>query len=255
MNQHVYIKQRFNQEQTDKLLDIAGPSKQINDFLSDDEFNMLRSRILDPNLQFPESGKVSKYWGFGPIYDPAKDINPWLIPKIHDLIGPCEIDFYAYQEAKLPWKIHADIRWYADKVPHKVFLIPLDVEPFSGPVDVNEWPDTHTITFEQRNLMRQLPDKDGRLVLGNTDQDNWDRSWEDPCVEGCIPGYHISEVFWSTHLSHISYEHSEGLTIEGVHKWVPKSILFWDNTMLHSSDDFLGHDIRTKRSFMIFTYL
>lgn len=255
MNQHVYIKQRFDQEQTSKLLEVAGPSQQVMDFLTDAEFNLLRSRILDPKLEYPESGKVSKYWGFGPIYEPAKDINPWLIPKIHNLIGPCEIDFYAYQEAKLPWKIHADIRWYPDKIPHKVFLIPLDVEPNSGPVAVSDWPETHTITFSQRNLMRMLPEKNGKAVLGNSDQDSWDRSWDDPCVEDCVPGYHISEDFWSKHLGHVPYDHAEGLTLDGIFKWEPKSIMFWDNTMLHASDDFLGHGIKTKRSFMIFTYL
>ena len=251
----IYIQQRFNPEQTAKLESVAGPSQQVLDFLSDEEFNLLRSRVLDPKLEYPESGRVSKYWGFGPIYEPARDINPWLLPKIYDLIGPCEVDFYAYQEAKLPWKIHADIRWYEDKVPHKVFLIPLDVEPMDGAVDLAAWPDTHTITFNQRNFMRTLPARDGVGTEGNKNQDGWARSWEDPCVEGLEPGYHITEEFWRQHLGHMPYEHAEGLTLDGLHKWIPRSIMHWDNTALHASDDFLGHGIRTKRSFMIFTYL
>lgn len=251
----IYIEQRFSEKQTEVLEKTAGSSKQILNFLSDEEFDFLRSISLDPNTVYPEIGKVSKYWGFGPQYKPADEINQWLIPKIEKIIGPCKIDFYAFQEAIIPWKIHADIRWDEVKIPYKVMLIPLDVEPTTGKVDVDNWPDTATIAFNQRNFMRKLPSKSDTVIIPNTGQDHWVRSCNDPCVEDLVEGYHITKETWNKFLTHVPYEHSEGLTIDSIHHWVPKSIMYWDNTALHAADDFLSHGIATKRCFMIFTYL
>lgn len=255
MTQGIYINQRFDEKQTLLLEKTAGPSVQIFDFLSDEEFNFLRNISLSDDIVYPEIGKVSKYWGFGPQYKPADEINDWLIPKIEKYIGPCNIDFYAFQEAIIPWKIHADIRWDEVKVPYKVMLIPLDVEPNDGKIPVDKWPSTATITFNQRNYMRELPSKDGKQIIPNTGQDHWLRSCDDPCVEGLVEGYSIEKDIWNNFLTHVPYDHLEGLTIDRINYWVPKSIMYWDNTALHAADDFLSHGIKTKRCFMIFTYL
>lgn len=255
MTQGIYIEQKFNKEQTQLLESTAGPSNQVLNFLTDQEFELLRSISLDPNTVYPEVGKVSKYWGFGPQYKPADTINDWLMPKIEQLIGPCQIDFYAFQEAIVPWKIHADIRWDAVKVPYKVMLIPLDVEPLSGKVETNQWPETATITFTQRNFMRKFAENNGKQVKPNTGQDHWLKSCEDPMVEGLVDGFQINKETWNRFLTHIPYDHCEGLSIDKIHHWIPKSIMYWDNTALHAADDFISHSIATKRCFMIFTYL
>lgn len=255
MTHGIYVEQKFDEYQTQMLEKIAGPSGQQFDFLTDEEFNLLRSMSLDPNIVYPEVGKVSKYWGFGPQYKPADQINPWLIPKLQKLIGDFKIDFYAFQEAIVPWKIHADIRWDQVKIPHKVMLIPLDVEPKTGKVEVDKWPETATLTFKQRSFLRKYPEKANKIAVPNTGQDHWLRSYDDPCVEGLVDGYHIDKETWQKFLTHVPYEYLEGLTLDAINYWVPKSIMYWDNTALHAADDFLSHNIATKRCFMIFTFL
>ena len=49
------------------------------------------------------------------------------------------------------------------------------------------------------------------------------------------------------------YDHLEGLTIDRINIWQPRSIMYWDNTALHCSDDFLTKGINTKRSLMMFS--
>ena len=255
MKQGVFIKQSFTSEQTKRLEESSGPSQYITDWLSDDEFSLLRSIALDPKITYPEIGRVSKYWGFGPEHEPARNISPWLLPKLDQLLGSYKIAFLAFQEAIQPWQIHADIKWNETEVPYKVLLVPLDVEPITGPVSSDQWPDTNTITFNQRNFLRQLPDSEGEVTKLNTGQGHWLRPYDDPCVEGLIPGYHISTELWSRYLSHIDYSYAEGLTIDKINTWKPKSMMYWDHNALHTADDFPGHGIRTKRCFMIFTYL
>lgn len=216
---------------------------------------LLRERVLDPGLKYPEHGKVSKYYGFGPEHDPAKGISDWLLPKLEQLIGPHKIAFMAYQEAIQPWHIHADIRWDEKEVPYKVLLMPLDVEPVTGAVDHDQWIDTYTIAFHQRNFLRALPEKGDEYIKPNTGMGHWPRPADDPGVEGLIEGYDIDQNTWNKYFSNLDYSYAQGLTIDKVNKWVPRSVMYWDNTALHAADNFLANGIRTKRSFMVFTYL
>jgi len=255
MSKGIYHHRRFSAKQTNKLREIAGRSKRTFNFLDQREFEFLRSVVLDPATEYPEIGAVSKYWGFGPEHAPAKDIVPWLMPKLERLLGPHEVDFFAYQEAITPWKIHADIRWHESRIPYRVLLIPLDVEPNDGTVSYDSWPETNTVVFEQRNFLAHYPESSDDLIIPNTGQDHWLRSCDDPNVEALIPGRQIPEQDWNALFGHIPYEEAEGMTIDRINPWIPMSIMQWDNTALHAADDFLGHRIRTKRCFMIFTFL
>lgn len=253
MNYGLYVNQQFSEKQTKILEETASESQYFSDWLNDDEFNILRNISLNIS-EYPEVGKVSKYWGFGFADEPAKNISPWLLPKLKKTLGPHKIAFMAFQEAINPWRIHADIRWDEKEVPYKVLLIPLDVEPISKTVSFDDWIDTFTITFHQRNFMRSLPKSDGKISTPNTGQSHWVRSCDDPSVEQILPGYHISQEFYKKYFTHIPYEYLEGLTIDKINKWIPKSMMYWDNTALHCADDFLSQGIKTKRCFMIFTY-
>ena len=78
---------------------------------------------------------------------------------------------------------------------------------------------------------------------------------DNPQFEEVVPGYHVTTEEWQKYFSHMPYDHLEGLTIDGIHHWRPRSLFFWDNTALHCADNFLGAGIKTKRSLMLFTVL
>ena len=250
---HDYHRKSFTPEQEKKLRASVGPSVKIQNFLTEKEFELCRRLVMRP-IQWPEHGKVSKYWGFG--WDtPTGQLLKWIKPKIDEILSDWELDFFAIQEAIEPWKLHADIRWYEDKLPYKVMLMPMDIEMDTGSADINSWPDTHTFTFDQRNFLTNWPEWSDTVNLKGNDQDDWVRPIDNCLYEGLVPGYHITQEQWQKYFDHLPYEHLEGLTIEQAHKWEPRSLFHWDNTAVHCADNFLGAGIKTKRSLMLFTKL
>lgn len=245
---HVYEKKSFSPQQENILRSIAGPSQCYDNFLTQSEFDFCRT-LFDSPIDWPEHGKVSKYWGFdwnsghGPVL-------LWLKEKLSTVLPNWTLDFLALQEAINPWRIHADIRWYQDKIPHKVILIPLDVEPVSGAVDPDQWPDTYSITFNQYNFLSRATG--GTATTGN-DQSNWKRPFDNPSTERLESGYHISPEQHKKFFNHMDYRELEGLTLDKMHLWTPRSMFMWDNTALHCADNFLENNIKTKRSLMVFT--
>ena len=248
---HVYEPKSFTEQQEKILRDTASKSYYQENFLTQQEFDFCRDIVLSVH-SWPEHGHNSKYWGFGDDTGLGPELG-WLLHKIKCLIPKSELDFFAVQEAILPWKIHADIRWYADKIPYKVVLLPMDVETISGPVPVDQWPDTYTITFDQRNYLSRWPG-DANASHGNNDQSKWQAPIDNPQVEDCIQGYAVSQDTWQEYFTHVPYGHLQGLTVDQINRWRPGSIMHWDNTALHCADNFLSRGIRTKRSLMLFMH-
>lgn len=244
---HYYEKNAYTVEQIAKMQSTNSPTIVVEDFISQDEFVELRSMI--DTIEYPEHGKISKYSGSAYEHEPhGPRIKELLHTKLQDYIGNYQLDFFAWQEAIIPWNIHADLRWYADKIPHKVILIPLDVIDETG-----EWATTYSLTFKQRNYLRSFGKRfQEKSKLGNHKQ-KWLRPIDHPNVEGCIEGYSIDKETWREYLSHIPYENIEGLEIDKIYKWEPGSTVIWDANQLHCADNFLARNLKTKRSMVIHT--
>ena len=243
---HVYLKNAYTESQIVQMQSTDSDTIIVDNFITGEQLKELRSYI--DSIEYPEHGKTSKYAGSAyehPPYGPR--IKELLYEKLIEHIGEHQLDFFAWQEAIQPWKIHADLRWYADKIPHKVILIPLDVIS-----DKEDWNDTYSITFKQRNYLRNNPNTDiGKK--GNSDQKNWKRAIDNLNTEGCINGYSIDEDTWKNYLSHVPYEHLEGLEIDKIYKWKPGSAIIWDANQLHCADNFLARKIKTKLSIIAMT--
>jgi len=243
---HVYLHNAYTESQIAQMQSTDSDTIIVDNFITGEQLKELRSYI--DSIEYPEHGKTSKYAGSAyehPPYGPR--IKELIHEKLLEHIGEHQLDFFAWQEAILPWKIHADLRWYADKIPHKVILIPLDVIS-----DKEGWDDTHSITFKQRNYLRNNPNTDiGKK--GNSDQKNWKRAIDNLNTEGCINGYSIDEDTWKNYLSHVPYEHLEGLEIDKIYKWKPGSAVIWDANQLHCADNFLARKIKTKLSIIAMT--
>ena len=123
--QHLYIDNRYTDEQVSQMQSCDGPSKNYYDVLSQDELKILQEQIT--KIQYPETGKTSKYAGASYKDPQGKIIKDIFNDKLEKIIGDHDLDFFAWQEAINPWKIHADLRWYPDKLPYKVVLFPIDV--------------------------------------------------------------------------------------------------------------------------------
>lgn len=247
---HFYEKNAYTDEQIAKMQSTDTPTIVIDNFLSQEEVVELRN-IID-TIEYPEHGKTSKYSGSAYEHEPhGPRIKQILDDKMKKVLGEYNLDFFVWQEAIKPWKIHADLRWYADKIPHKLMLIPLAVID-----DNSSWADTYTITFKQRNYLRSYGKKEfpQESKRGNNDSKNWIRPIDHPNVEGCVEGYSIDKDTWQEYLSHMPYEHVEGLEIDRIYKWTAGSAILWDADQLHCADNFQARNIKTKLSMVIHTY-
>ena len=242
---HTYIKNKFTEDQVEKMQSKDSASKKFHDFINSDELELLQRMIK--KMHFPEKGQTSKYAGAS-YNDPQGIILKKIFDdKIQDIIGEYELDFFAWQEAIKPWKIHADIRWYPDKLPYKVILVPLDVISEQA-----NWADTYTISFKQRNYLQSNPNTYVEKK-GNTDQSDWKRPIDDSGTCNVVKGYSISKEQHTRYFSHMPYEFLEGLEIDDIFKWTPGSCVVWDQNQLHCADNFLANNIKTKLSLIFFT--
>lgn len=241
---HLYLDNCYDEKAIAQMQSTDGDSINLTDWISQTEFDTVRTMF--DTIKWPEHGSTSKYAGAS-YNDPlGKPIQEIFESKLHDTIGDHQLDFFAFQEAINPWKIHADLRWYSDRVPHKVVLVPLDVIS-----DSDDWADTYSIAFNQRNYLRKPAGRGDRV--GNVDQDSWVRPFEDQQVEGCASSHAIDLDTWKRYFSHVPYEHLEGLEINNIFRWRARDAVVWDQSQLHCADNFLANNIATKYSLIFFT--
>ena len=243
--QHSYINNRYSHEQVSQMQSCDGPSKTYNNVLDQDELKFLQQQIQ--KVRYPETGKTSKYAGASYNDPEGKVIREIFDAKLKDIIGEYELDFYAWQEAIRPWKAHADLRWYPDKLPYKVVLFPIDVIS-----EQEDWKDTYTIAFKQRDYLEGNTN-DGKGKKGNTDQSTWLRPCDKSSTHNLVDGYSISKEEHEKYFSHMPYEYMEGLEIDNIFRWTPGSCVTWDQNALHCADNFLKNKIKTKLSLIFFT--
>jgi len=251
MEEHLYEDRSFSQSQIDQMIRRNSDSKCYDNFLSQEEFEQLRSMCLAIK-DWPEHGKVSKYKGFTEAESVGKIIKRILNDRMQEWIGDHTIDFYAWQESIIPWKIHSDIRWHNTKIPYKMVLFPLDVELENSSESLEtEWNSTWTIVFDQRSYLEGSKNT-GIKKVGN-DQKDWARVYDQEGIHHLKEGYHITREEHEKYMSHFPYSHLEGLSINSIFKWKPRAANYWDNNQMHCSNNFLNNGIRTKRCLMACT--
>ena len=242
---HTYLDNRYKEDQVKQMLSANSSSKTIKNFITDDEVALLRKQIN--KVKYAEIGKTSKYHGASYADTTGVVLKKIFHERIKKLIGEYELDFFAWQEAITPWKIHADIRWYADKLPYKVILVPLDVIS-----EQESWKDTYTFTFKQRDYL-EANRNTGKGQKANTDQSTWKRPYDNPGTKHLCEGYKISKDEHKKYFSHMPYEFLKGLEIDNMFKWTPGRCVIWDQNQLHCADNFLQNNIQTKKSLIFFT--
>jgi hypothetical protein len=242
---HTYIDNKYTENQVKQMRSMDSDSGTFHDFINTDELELLQGMIK--KTQFPEKGQTSKYAGARYTDPQGKILKKIFDDKIQNIIGEYELDFFAWQEAIKPWKIHADLRWYPDKLPYKVILVPLGVIS-----EQDTWADTYTIAFKQRNYLEGNTNSNiGKK--GNTDQNDWSRPIDNPGTRNIGKGYSISKEEHKKYFSHMPYEFLEGLDIDNIFKWTPGSCVVWDQNQLHCADNFIANNIKTKLSLIFFT--
>lgn len=147
-------------------------------------------------------------------------IKKTVIQRIELLLGKkIQLHIGMILKSVMPFGIHTDYV-KGDLQPDLAILIPLNITDLA----------THTIIFNEECL------DNFSNYLSQADQ-----------LEVNAKSLH------KTLCSHETQHRLERVSVQGIHKWTPGSVIYWDRKLLHCSDNYIDRDIKEKRALVLFT--
>lgn len=161
--------------------------------------------------------------------------NMWfqktVFPHIRSLFGhDLHLVFAMFLNETKPWGVHTDaihVKTRPERTAAMSFVIPFSVNDDRALVDK-----THTIVFNEGGL-------DNLDIFDLPDQD------DHPCSALGI---------FEQHLGHNPLEEVKKLTVQGIYRWSPGSIIYWNSLYFHDSDNFIANGFTSKQALVIHTY-
>lgn len=197
---------------------------QIFDVFSATEIKLIQD-ILEKLPNSPCQGEFKAYTnGFTSADLIYQIINNIVVKKIEKIIQqPLNVICGMHLKEVMPWGIHTDYKHSFDCVePDLAVLIPLKV--------INDdASQTHTVIFNES------------CTTNFNDYMNTNNKLLDHAG-------HIHEM----HCSHCSAESLEYVSLCGAYPWKIGSIIYWNRSMLHCSDNFLKNSISEKQALVLF---
>ena len=146
--------------------------------------------------------------------------------------------FGSYLYENTPWTTHSDYYHKSIDEPYMAFLVPVSVNE-----DMSLTEKTNTIIFNEEDMY---------IDNINVTDKKWERTlWEAQRIKKENNAMNVQDQ----HLSHIPVEDLECLTIQNILNWKLGSVLYWDEKLLHSSDNFRKNNINSKQAIVIHTYV
>jgi hypothetical protein len=172
----------------------------------------------------------------------AHPLYLWFCKNMFDKIQQLTKDniqllFGSYLYENNPWTVHCDYYHKSVGSPYKAFLVPISVDE-----DMSLVEKTNTIIFNEEDV----------YVDTSATNKMWDSmSWNATKTKKENNAMSVQDQ----HLSHISVDDLECLTIQNILNWKLGSVVYWDEKLLHSSDNFRKNNINSKQAIVIHTYV
>lgn len=145
--------------------------------------------------------------------------------------------FGMYLEENTMWSIHTDT-YHCDPFPHKVpylsMIIPYSVDGKKELVNCSS-----TIIFNESSY--------------DFAPENDNKNWAPNLLLRATPSSNASKYFES-HLSHNDPNIVEKLTLKQIYQWSLGSVIYWESSLLHDSDNFKKNGHVSKEAIVIHTY-
>lgn len=144
--------------------------------------------------------------------------------------------FGAYLDETKPFVVHQDYYHKTLGEPYMVFLLPLSVDN-----DIHKVNKTNTIVFNESDTYVDHSEfKSHRL-------DIWKKTA--PVKEN-----NAVNIF-KEYLSHCDVDILQRLTVKEILNWQIGSVIYWDEKLLHCSDNFLENNIQSKQALVMHSYV
>lgn len=185
--------------------------------------NITAIKVMDNDCHGVDEKNIHNFW-----------FQKRIFSKIQSLFGhDLRLIFGMYLNETKPWGIHTDA-YHCDKFPDRKpalsMLIPCSVDHNPDLVERSS-----TIVFDQASDSNQ-----SLHTRWQQDQTNHDRS---------------SSKIYQSHLSHNPENLVKMLTTQGMYKWKHNSIIYWNSTNLHDTDNFIANGFASKQAIVIHTFL
>ena len=172
----------------------------------------------------------------------AHPLYSWFCKNMFDKIqqlteNNIQLLFGSYLYENNPWPVHCDYYHKSVGSPYKAFLVPISVDE-----DMSLVEKTNTIIFNEEDV----------YVDTSATNKMWNpMSWNATKTKK----ENNAMIAQDQHLSHIPVDDLECLTIQNILNWKLGSVLYWDEKLLHSSDNFRKNNINSKQAIVIHTYV
>lgn len=146
--------------------------------------------------------------------------------------------FGMYLEEYQMWGIHSDSYHcdnFLNRRPYLSMIIPYSVD--YNKFLVNQ---SSTIIFEESS-------DDYVVDKSNTKQ------WTDNLLRRPTPKNNAMQ-YYDSHLSHNNPEILKKLTLRQIYQWSLGSLIYWESTLIHDSDNFIKNGYSSKQAIVIHTY-
>ena len=183
--------------------------------------NTILDKLSDESFQDQKSNLSYGYTNGFKIEDPMHlIIRKKVIQRIELLLGKkIQLHLGMILKSISPFGIHTDYV-KGDLHPDLAILIPLNLA----------YLETHTIVFNEEcldNFSRYMS-RTGQLEVN-------------------------AKSLHKTLCSHETEYGLERVSVQGIYKWVPGSVIYWNRKLLHCSDNYIDRDIKEKRALILFT--
>lgn len=211
-------------EQTITIDPVGG---QLRDILTTDEIEMWATILKKAPIVAVRNNLMAAVDENNNMYGMFKK---YCFSKIQSIFGEdLELIFGMLLQENTPWKIHTDAYHcigFDDRMPAISFLIPYSVDDNKDLIDR-----VHTIVFNEHGATED------ELVI----EDKTHRS-------------DSASLIYDMHLSHNSRDRVNALTVQGIYKWHPNSIIYWNSMHFHDSDNYIKNGFTQKKAIVIHTY-
>tara|TARA_Y100000389_G_scaffold89210_1_gene85642 strand:+ start:612 stop:1283 length:672 start_codon:yes stop_codon:yes gene_type:complete len=147
--------------------------------------------------------------------------------------------FASYCNEEQPFTVHSDYYHKRIGTPYFAILLPISVDNSTSNMHLSK-----TIIFNQQDTYVDESVHDNRTYT----RDNFKKT-HNKVLEGNSSWLHDEE------LSHCEKEDLERLTIAKIVPWAYGNAIYWDEKMLHCSNNFHKKGIKSKQHIIIHTYI
>jgi hypothetical protein len=213
---------------------VIGKSGVIENFFTEEE--------LDPVLKYLSNLKSAYSYGNG--LDENHQIYKWFVKKcfnkIQDTFGKeLILARVTYLNDSTPIMLHSDYFQINSRgTPTLAMLIPI-----SSNNDRTFANKVHTIIFNEEDVFAEQETH----ITRTWDRNAWDKNKsvkENNALQ-----------YKDTHLGHLSDADLECLTVHTVAEWKFGSLVYWNEKLLHTSDDFTKNNVKSKQALVLHTYV